>query len=71
MVPVEQVAQVFVGLADTLVDDFDVVEFLQLVTSHSASVTNAASAGLLLADARGQLQFMAASEESIKLLGMH
>ncbi len=68
MVPVEQVAQVLVGLADTLVDDFDVVEFLQLVTSHSASVTNAASAGLLLADARGQLQFMAASEESIKLL---
>jgi len=68
MIPVEQVAQVFVRLADTLVDDFDVVEFLELVTSHSAAVSNAASAGLLLADTRGQLQFMAASKESIKLL---
>ena len=67
MVPVEQVALVFIRLADTLVDDFDVVEFLELVTSHSASMANAASAGLLVADAGGQLQFMAASEESNRL----
>ncbi len=68
MVPVEQVAEVFVGLADTLVNDFDVVEFLERVTRHSASISNAASAGLLLAEPGGRLQFMAASEESVKLL---
>jgi len=68
VVPVEQVAEVFVGLADTLVDDFDVVEFLEKVTRHSARVGDAASAGLLVVDPLGQLQFMAASEESVKLL---
>lgn len=68
MIAVEQLAEVFVEIADTLVDDFDVIEFLQLVTSRSASICNASSAGLLLADAHGQLQFMAASQESVKLL---
>jgi transcriptional regulator with GAF, ATPase, and Fis domain len=68
VIAVEQVAEVLVGVADTLVGDFDVVEFLEMVARHSASVSNAASAGVLLADARGQLQFMAASKESVKLL---
>jgi transcriptional regulator with GAF, ATPase, and Fis domain len=68
VIAVEQVAEVLVGVADSLVGDFDVVEFLEMVASHSASVSNAASAGVLLADARGQLQFMAASKESVKLL---
>jgi len=67
MIAVEQLAEVFVEIADTLVDDFDVLEFLELVTSRSASISNAA-AGLLVADAHGQLQFMAASQESVKLL---
>ena len=68
MIAVEQLAEVFVEVADTLVDDFDVIEFLELVTSRSAAISNASSAGLLVADAHGQLQFMAASKESVKLL---
>src|ERR1700712_5322095 len=68
MIAVEQLAEAFAEIADTLVDDFDMIEFLQLVTSRSASISNAASAGLLLVDAHGQMQFMAASEESVKFL---
>ncbi|MEP7333357.1 MAG: GAF and ANTAR domain-containing protein [Terracoccus sp.] len=68
MIAMEQLAEVFVEMADTLVDDFDVLEFLEMVTSRSASISNASSAGLLVADVHGQLQFMAASQESVKLL---
>ena len=68
MIAMEQLAEVFVEMADTLVDDFDVLEFLEVVTSRSASISNASSAGLLVADVHGQLQFMAASQESVKLL---
>lgn len=67
-VAAERIAEVFVEVADTLVEDFDVVEFLQLVTAHTAELVDAASAGLLLADPQGRLQFMAASDESTALL---
>ena len=68
MIAADQLAEVFVEVADTLVDDFDVIEFLETLTKHTAEISSAASAGLLLADAHGQLQYMAASAESVKLL---
>lgn len=68
MIAVEQLAQTFVEIADTLVDDFDVIEFLEMVTRRSAQMSHTSSAGLLLADPHGGLQFMAASQESVKLL---
>jgi len=68
MIAVEHLAAVFVEVADTLVDDFDVIEFLESLTRHTAQVSDASSAGLLLADPHGQLQYMASSQESVKLL---
>lgn len=68
MIAAEQLAQVFVEVADTLVDDFDVVDFLQTVTVRTTQLSGMTSAGLLLADRRGDLQFMAASDESARLL---
>ena len=68
MIAADVLAEVFVEVADTLVDDFDVIEFLETLTRHTAEVSRTASAGLLLADPRGQLQYMAASAESVKLL---
>ncbi len=68
MIAVDRLAEVFVEVADTLVDDFDVIEFLELLTRHAAEVSEAASAGLLLADPRGRLQYMASSATSVKLL---
>ncbi len=67
-VPAERLADVFVEVADTLVDEFDLIEFLQMLTSRTAELAGAAAAGLLLADQQGNLQFMAASEEDTKML---
>ena len=68
MIAIEELAEVFVEVADTLVVDFDIVDFLQMVTTRSADMTRAEAAGLLLANERNQLHFMAASQESVKLL---
>jgi transcriptional regulator with GAF, ATPase, and Fis domain len=63
-----QVAEAFVALADTLVDDFDVVEFLHQVTARCAKVLGVSAAGVLLTDQRGALQVLAASTEQSRLL---
>lgn len=62
------VSDAFVELADTLVDDFDVVEFLYQVTVRCAKVLDVAAAGVLLTDLRGSLQVLAASTEETRLL---
>ena len=62
------VAEAFVELADTLVDDFDVVDFLHQVTVRCAQVLDVAAAGVLLTDQRGALQVVAASTEQTRLL---
>ena len=61
-------AEVFVELADTLIDDFDVVDFLHQVTTRCAEVLGVAAAGVLLTDQRGALRVMAASTEQSRLL---
>jgi ANTAR domain/GAF domain len=63
-----RVAEVFVEIADTLVDDFDVIEFLRMVTGRIAELVDGAAVGLLLADPSGQLQFMGASDEASWML---
>jgi GAF domain-containing protein len=68
VVSTERLATVFVDVADTLVDDYDVIEFLQMVTDHTADLVGASDVGLLLADQRGRLQFMAASNENVRAL---
>ncbi len=73
MSPVEtdRLAEVFVELADTLVDEFDLVEFLQVVTARVSELSGIAAAGLLLADRSGRLRFMAASDERVHLLELY
>ncbi|MGH3496242.1 MAG: GAF and ANTAR domain-containing protein [Nocardioidaceae bacterium] len=67
-VSTERLVKVFVEVADTLVDEFDVIEFMAMVTARTTEVANTDAAGLLLADAEGLLQFVAASDESAKML---
>lgn len=62
------VAEAFVEFADTLVDDFDVVDFLHQVTVRCADVLGVSAAGVLLADQRGALRVVAASTEQTRLL---
>ena len=68
VVSTERLADVFVEFADTLIDDYDVIEFLLMVTNRTAELIGASDVGLLLADQRGRLQFMAASNEDVKRL---
>jgi GAF domain-containing protein len=67
-VPAERLAELLVEVADTLVDEFDLIEFLHMVTEHTSELVQADSAGILLVDHHGRLQLMAASDERAKLL---
>lgn len=67
-IPAERLAEVFVEVADTLVEEFDLVEFLHMLTRHATALVEVAAAGLMLADKDGHLQVMAASDETAKLL---
>jgi transcriptional regulator with GAF, ATPase, and Fis domain len=68
MVSAERLAEVFVEVADTLVDEFDLIEFVQIVTTHTSDLVDAHAAGLLLADRQGRLQLLAASDERAQML---
>ncbi|MER7283394.1 GAF and ANTAR domain-containing protein [Dactylosporangium sp. NPDC000244] len=64
----QRLARIFVEVADTLVDEFDLIEFLQMLADRAAGLIDTATVGLLLADEQNRLRFMAASDETTKLL---
>ncbi len=64
----ELLSDTFVGLADTLVTDFDVIDFLHMLTDRSTALLGASAAGVVLADPRGQLRVAAASSEAAGLV---
>jgi len=64
----EQLTDAFVELADTMVADFDVIDFLHLLTRRSVQLLDASAAGVLLADPRGELRLVAASTEAVRVL---
>lgn len=57
-----------VDLADTLVDDFDVVELLHLLADRCVEILDIAAAGLMLASPGGELRVMASSVEVMRVL---
>jgi len=67
MAPV-QLADVFVEMADTLVDDFDVIDFLHVLAERCVQLLGVSAAALLLTDQQGALQAVAASSERTRLL---
>lgn len=58
----------FVEVADTLVDDFDVVEVLTVVAGRCVEVLDVADAGLMLQSPGGDLRVVASSSETMRLL---
>ena len=68
MVREQRLSQAFVELADTLVDDFDVVDFMTLLTERCVELLGATDGGLMLVDPQGELRVVASSSEQMRTL---
>ncbi|WP_106815029.1 GAF and ANTAR domain-containing protein [Microbacterium timonense] len=55
-------------LADTLVDDYDVVELLQTLVDACRDILDITAAGILLADEAGELELVASTSEASRLV---
>jgi GAF domain-containing protein len=64
----QRLARTFVELADTLVDEFDVIDLLALLVERSVELLDASAAGLLVVDSGGQLRLMAATSEALEVV---
>lgn len=68
MVTQQRLLDVVVQLADTLVTDFDVIDFLHTLAEASVELLDADAAGLMLADQCGNLHVVASSSAETRLL---
>jgi GAF domain-containing protein len=63
-----QMTRAFVDLADSLVDEFDMIELLHVLTARCVEILGADAAGVMLVDPSGQLRVAAASSDRARLL---
>src|SRR5579863_4938812 len=64
----EWLARTFVELADTLVADFDLIDFMSALVERCAELLGSAEVGLALTATRGELRVMASSSERMRAL---
>lgn len=64
----QRLTQVFVELADTLVDEFDALDFLSTLTERSVELLHADAAGVILDDLRGHLHVVASTSDTAQVL---
>jgi transcriptional regulator with GAF, ATPase, and Fis domain len=62
------VLETLVQLADTLIQDYDVIEFLGMLSERCVALVDADEAGIMVTDGRGSLQVVASSSERSRLL---
>ena len=63
-----QLSDAFVKLADTLIDDFDVVDLLHWLVEECTEILDTQAGGLLLVDPVGVLQLVASTSEEAELV---
>ena len=63
-----QAWRAFVRVADTLVADFDIIDFLAMLTEYGVELLGVSACGILLADPAGHLNLVAASTEQARIL---
>jgi GAF domain-containing protein len=61
-------ARTFVDVSDTLVADFDVLDFLAVLAGRCVELLGVSEAGLMLADSEGVLRVAASSSDTMNLL---
>lgn len=64
----ELIGRTFVELADTLVEDYDVIEFLHLLAERCVQLLDVTEAAVGLFDASGRLRPLASSSERMQLV---
>jgi transcriptional regulator with GAF, ATPase, and Fis domain len=64
----DDIVDAFVDLADTLADDYDVIDFLHVLVARCTDLIDVDDAGVMLADPTGKLHAVAASTEKVRLL---
>ena len=64
----QTLARTLVELADTLVDDFDVVDILTLLADRCVELLDVQAAGIMLAAPDGQLRVLVSSSEAMRIL---
>lgn len=60
--------EAFVGLADTLVDDYDIIDLLDRLVSYCVELLAVEAAGILLVDQQGSLRVLASSNEESEMV---
>ena len=68
MPDIRLLTRAFVDLADTLVDDFDVIELLMVLSRRCVESLDVDEAGVMLTDVNGHLHVAASSSERARLL---
>ena len=63
-----RIAEAFVAVADTLIDDYDMIELLDMLVTTCAELLAVDAGGILLVDADGQLQVLASTSEQADLV---
>lgn len=63
-----RITEVFVEIADSLTDDFDIIDLLQRLSERCVELLDVSAAGILLVDQYDELQILAASDENTRLL---
>lgn len=58
----------FVSLADTLVDDYNIIELLDRLVRYCVELLSAQAAGIMLVDPRGNLRVVASSDEETETI---
>src|ERR1700744_2398784 len=63
-----EVVRSLVEMADTLVDDFDIIDLLTGLTDRCVQLLEVSAAGVMLASPTGSLTLVASSSEAMRLL---
>ena len=64
----ERIADTFVELADTLVAEFDAIDFLHTLVDRAVDLLDADAGGIMIADQTGGLEVVAASSHEVRLV---